>query len=239
MQYLIGKYRNSRLHYFVSYILEFFEMEGFTISYSQCGEDLFLKTIFGKKQRKGFFVDVGCNNPIQKNNTFKLYLKGWRGINIDGNPNLIKKFRSIRKRDISLNEIISSEKKEVIFYNDDRNHELSSMDTSAGEQLKSNNPGVKEVRRISRTLENILDQHLKGERIDLLCVDVEGHDLEVLKSNNFQKYRPQVICVEYEGDYRSLQDSELHAALKSNKYDPIAFSSPNVFYRDGQESAAS
>jgi FkbM family methyltransferase len=233
MQYLISKYRNSRLHYVVSYILEFFEMEGFTISYSQCGEDLFLKTFFGKNQRKGFFVDVGCNNPIQKNNTFKLYLKGWRGINIDGNPNLIKKFRSIRKKDLSLNEIISSEQKEVVFYQDDRNHELSSMDTSTGEQLKSTNPGVKEVRRISTTLENVLDQHLKGEKIDLLCVDVEGHDLEVLKSNNFQKYRPRIICVEYDGDYNSLQESKLHSFFKINGYAPIAFSAPNVFYKDG------
>jgi FkbM family methyltransferase len=208
-------------------------MEGFTISYSQCGEDLILKTIFGKNQRKGFFVDVGCNNPIQKNNTFKLYLKGWKGINIDGNPDLIKKFRSIRKRDISINEIISNEQKEVIFYQDDQNHELSSMDISTGEQLKSNNPRVKEIKRVSKTLENVLDQYLAGERIDLLCVDVESHDLEVLKSNNFQKYRPRIICVEYGGDYSSLQDSELHAVFTNNGYRPITFSYPNVFYKDG------
>ena len=239
MQYLISKYRNSRLHYFVSYILEFFEMEGFTISYSQCGEDLILKTIFGKNQRKGFFVDVGCNNPIQKNNTFKLYLKGWRGINIDGNSDLIKKFRSIRKGDLSINEIISNEQKEVIFYQDDQHHELSSMDVSTGEQLKSNNPRVKEIKRISKTLEDILDQHLKGQRIDLLCVDVESHDLEVLKSNNFQKYRPRIICVEYGGDYALLENSELHVVFKSNGYRPIAFSAPNVFYADGLDLAIS
>ena len=91
-------------------------MAGFSISYSQCGEDMILKILFGKNKRKGFYVDVGCNNPIQNNNTFKLYLKGWKGINIDGNQSLIDKCKRLRKRDLCLNEIVSSEIREIIFF---------------------------------------------------------------------------------------------------------------------------
>jgi hypothetical protein len=31
----------------------------------------------------GFFVDVGCFHPLFYSNTWKLYKKGWRGVNID------------------------------------------------------------------------------------------------------------------------------------------------------------
>src|SRR5580658_4236807 len=120
-------FRNSRLHYFLGWLFEKVEMEGLTISYSQCGDDLIIKTIFGKTRRNGYYVDIGCNNPIQKSNTFNLYLKGWRGICVDGNEVLIRRFRKIRKRDICLHAIVSDECRELVFYQDDARHELSSV----------------------------------------------------------------------------------------------------------------
>ena len=50
-------------------------------SYSQEGEDIFLRKIFNKK--KGFYVDVGCYHPLDGSNTYLLYKKGWNGINLD------------------------------------------------------------------------------------------------------------------------------------------------------------
>ena len=225
-------YRNSKLHYFISSFLERFEMEGFTISYSQSGEDLVLKAIFGKNKRSGFFVDVGCNNPIQKNNTFKLYLKGWSGINIDGNEGQIKKYKSLRKRDISLNEVISNENKEIIFFQDDYNPALSCVDPSIANDLKAQQHNIKEIRKTAKTLEGILDQYGNNRPIDLLCVDVEEHDLEVLQGNNFQKYRPQIICIECFDDIKTIPGNEVNTFLIKNGYELIAVSSPNIFYND-------
>ena len=45
-------------------------------------------------------------------------------------------------------------------------------------------------------LSKILDTHLKNNEIDFLDIDVEGMDLDVLKSNNWLKYRPKLILVE-------------------------------------------
>ena len=43
-----------------------------------------LVNYFFKNKSNGFFVDVGCSNPISNNNTFLLYKnKNWSGINID------------------------------------------------------------------------------------------------------------------------------------------------------------
>jgi FkbM family methyltransferase len=227
-----NRFRNSRLHYFVCRILEKFDMEGFTLSYAQCGEDLIIKTIFGKDKRQGFYVDIGCNNPIQKSNTFKLYLKGWRGICVDGNDGLIRRFRRIRRRDTCLCEIVSDAARDVVFYQDDRNHELSSVDAAVGAGLKSAGAHVREIRKRSTTLENILDTHGGGLAVDLLCVDVEDHDLEVLKGNDFGKYRPRIICVESYGSLQELKSSELDIFLRGAGYELLVFSKPNVFYRD-------
>ena len=82
--------------------------------FSQGGEDIHcLHLLKGKKN--GFYVEVGSNHPVIYSNTFKLYLEGWKGILIDGNPELIELSSRIRKADICLHEIISNQSGEVEF----------------------------------------------------------------------------------------------------------------------------
>lgn len=71
------------------------------VSYSQNGEDILLEAIF-YKQQKGFYVDVGAHHPIKYSNTFLLYKRGWRGINIDAMPGSMKTFAKYRKGDINI-----------------------------------------------------------------------------------------------------------------------------------------
>ena len=231
-RHFINSLRNSRLLYWTCRILEKLEMEGFTLSYSQCGEDLILKSIFGKNTQKGFYVDIGCNNPIQKSNTFKLYLKGWTGICVDGNSVLIEKFRKVRKKDTCLAAIVSDSSREIVFYQDDLHHELSSVDAGQGNELKSMNAELKEIRTFSTTLKDLFEKHLGSRKIDLLCVDVEHHDLEVLKGNDFEKYRPSIVCAEYNGNISTIRGSEMDTFLTENNYELLVFASPNAYYRD-------
>ena len=59
---------------------------GFSVrSYSQEGEDMILRRIFGDK-RLGFYVDVGAHDPRRFSNTYYFYKRGWRGINIEPRP---------------------------------------------------------------------------------------------------------------------------------------------------------
>lgn len=46
------------------------------------------------------------------------------------------------------------------------------------------------------TLEKICDIYVKDKQIDILSIDVEGLDMAVLESNNWEKYRPTYIIVE-------------------------------------------
>src|SRR5690554_6253894 len=76
-------------------------------SYSQEGEDILLEKLFEGKN-DGFYVDVGAHHPRRFSNTYLLYRRGWRGINIDAMPGSMAEFRRLRGRDINLEIPISS-----------------------------------------------------------------------------------------------------------------------------------
>src|SRR5437879_30132 len=85
------------------------------VSYSRSGEDLLLDEILNYKM-KGVYVDVGAYHPVQYSNTFKFYLRGWTGINIDPNKEAIDLFNDVRPKDINLNLAISKEAGTYTYY---------------------------------------------------------------------------------------------------------------------------
>ena len=75
-------------------------------TYSMYGEDIVVNKFF-KKKSLGYYVDVGCYHPIDGNNTYLLFKKGWKGINIDINKLSIELFKNARKRDLNINTAVS------------------------------------------------------------------------------------------------------------------------------------
>jgi hypothetical protein len=72
-------------------------------------------------------------------------------------------------------------------------------------------------------LSEILDKYLpQGQKIDFFTIDVEGHDMNVLESNNWEKYSPQYILIEGEGDFEHLDQNEIYLFLKQKNYKLIA-----------------
>ncbi len=122
-----------------------------------------------------------------------------------------KLFRIARPRDVFLNigvgenqELKNSRNqgiktKRVLEYFE---FEDGAANTFSAEQARKNQEeaGRKLIgrRRIPvLPLKTILDRYLpKGQKIDLLSVDAEGMDLAVLESNDWKKYRPEVIIAE-------------------------------------------
>ena len=84
-------------------------------SYSMFGEDLIIKKIF-KNKKNGFYVDVGCYHPIDGNNTYLLYKKGWTGINIDLNQTSIELFNIARNNEKNFNVAISNKSQKIKYY---------------------------------------------------------------------------------------------------------------------------
>jgi FkbM family methyltransferase len=166
-------------------------------SYSQEGEDRILYRIF-ERQSSGFYVDVGAHHPKRFSNTYIFYKRGWRGINIDAMPGSMQEFKKLRPRDTNIECAIAKEQKELTFFMFNE-PALNSFDKelSLHRSETSNYVIIEEKKIQTKTLEEILMQFLPdGKKIDFLSVDVEGFDLEVLQSNNWNRFKPTYILVE-------------------------------------------
>lgn len=181
-------------------------------SYSQLGEDLIIDQLLGYKD-KGVYIDVGAHHPTRLSNTKRFYNRGWRGINIDPNTILINKFNEERQEDLNLVLGVSNRNGFLLLYE----FFPSTLSTfSSSEALRYIKKGFKLVNKRQvpvRTLNFIFEKYCKNKKVDFLSVDTEGMDLEVLMSNNWKKYRPNLICIENHG-----KDKQILNFLKKNGY---------------------
>ena len=202
-------------------------------SYSQEGEDLVLRKIF-KKNQNGFYVDVGAHHPKRFSNTYLLYLKGWKGINIDATPGSMKIFNKMRPRDINIELGVSSSEGKLDYYlfNEPA---LNSFSKKLSDKRKENNPNFsKKIVKVDvKPLKEILNVYLKNYKIDFLNVDVEGMDLDVLQSNDWSKYRPTYILVEIlNNNLYEIEKEPIFQFLKKQNYVVFAKQVNTVFFKD-------
>lgn len=194
------------------------------VSYSQEGEDLILRRIFGE-QKSGFFVDVGAHHPHRFSNTYLFYRRGWRGINIDAMPGSMDAFRALRPRDINIEMPVLAERRRLTYYqfNDPAlngfSKELSDFRDSLAQYRIIGTVDIE-----GAPLREILEQHLPpGQAIDFLTIDVEGFDLEVLQSNDWTRFRPKVVLVEMlASSLATIQADEVHKLMEKNGYQVFA-----------------
>ena len=195
----------------------------YTKSYSQEGEDLILNRFFYGKQN-GFYVDIGAHHPFRFSNTYHFYKKGWQGINIDAMPGSMKPFKRKRNRDINLEIAISNNPQELTYYSFEEpaingfDRELSEYRIRQGEKL------IEKKTIQCYRLDNILDQYMPTNcTIDFMSIDVEGLDIEILESNNWEKYSPKIVVIECLGaDFMSVQVSSVYQFLVKKKYTLLA-----------------
>lgn len=168
------------------------------VSYAQEGEDILLDKILRRllAGRKGFYVDVGANDPTKHSLTHRFYKQGWRGINIEPRPESKALFDQIRPRDINVETGVSDLSGELTYHM----FEVSVYNTFDTELAKEFSRSTKSLgsRLLSvQRLDVLLDEYVpEGQTIDLLSVDVEGFELNVLRSSNWEKYRPLVVALE-------------------------------------------
>ncbi len=191
------------------------------LSFAQFGEDLVLENLLSKKD--GFYVDVGAYHPFNFSNTYLFYRKGWSGINIEPNPYGNKLLRKFRKRDLNLAIGVSDKTGSTKFLSNRTYSRLLNeceADVEKGEVIEV------EIRPLS----SILDEVIPEQRgIDFLSIDCEGHDINVLKSNDWKKYRPKYVLAE---DTQRLEDSEIVQFLRDVCYEPICVMGMTRLFED-------
>lgn len=192
------------------------------ISFAQNGEDVVLQRAF-PLDRPGFYVDIGANHPVDDSVTKAFYDRGWSGINVEPGR-IFHDLKRDRPRDINIEAAVSSSSGEITFYEFD--HALSGLSTTSADLVEriSRNHRPPQIRKVKTlTLKEIFESN-QVRTIDFLKVDVEGHEGQVLKSNDWDRWRPRVLVIE------SNHFQEWEPFLNSVGYEFSLFDGINRFY---------
>jgi len=204
--------------------------------YSQFAEDLIVQSIFKNiiKIDKPTYIDIGSHHPEYINNTALLYKKGSRGINIEPDTTLISEFYKTRKADKNLNIAVSNLNGEAtLFIMEQRT--LNTL--SEKEALRcENEEGIKILERIIipvLTFEAIIDKYNNGICPDFMSLDVEGFEMDILETINFEKNSPKVISIEtisYSTNGKSIKNNFLINYIKNKGYYVFADTMLNTIF---------
>ena len=183
----------KRIYFFFNSILR--KNTSKKVSYSLGGVDLLVNYIF-RNTKNGIYIDVGCNHPIKNNNTFLLYERGWRGINIDLDESSIQHFKLSRPDDDNISSCVSSKNGvvDLYFYHD--KSPINTINKNLALNHKSRYKDIKSIK--TRTLDSIIENSkFIDKKINLLSIDVEGSEIDVLEGFSLQKYYPDIVVVEF------------------------------------------
>ncbi len=174
----------------------FFWNEKYT---SQAGQDKMIKKSFFDGKKNGFFIEIGAYDGISGSNCyhFERFLN-WDGIAIEPSNIQFEKLKKNRKCKV-LNNAISDEVKEVEFIEVTEGlTQMSGINDSSFERnfkIISNNQASKtdSIKLKTITFDEIVP---KNKDIDYLSIDIEGGEMNLLKSIDFQANSIKVISVE-------------------------------------------
>lgn len=162
--------------------------------YSQCGEDEYLNTKYFKNMQNGIFLEMGALDGVTHSNTkFFEDTLGWTGILIEPNPVQFEKLVKNRPKCKLYEALVSNIPGEVEFryFLDELSAVSGVKDTLPPKFLTAwfdndlfqHNPQAS-VKMQTRTLTDIV-RDSGVDHIDFLSLDVEGHELHVIKSFDF------------------------------------------------------
>ena len=212
-----------------------------TPSWSQEGEDMVLRRLLESRPRgPGFYVDVGAHHPTRFSNTCHWSRAGWRGINIEPNPEVQAAFARQQPRDINLCVGVS-DSPGTLRYSMLDDPALNTFDETLAARHAATGRWkiVRTVEVPVRRLDAILAEYLPaGTAIDFLSIDVEGLDLQVLRSNEWQRWRPRhVLAEDHTLALDALETSALHSLMPGLGYRLVAKTVCTVFYADVRPSS--
>ena len=179
------------------------------IFFSQFGEDLAVVRWAETLQLDGGkYLDIGAFHPIQFSNTWLLHRAGWRGVNIDMNPEKIRRFDHFRPEDDNVCCAISAEPTRYAIENIGQ----------ATEYLRTLSPNETDATTIieTKTLQDALKStKLENQKFDYLNIDCEGHDFHVLQQIDLDSSGPAIITIEALSEEA---ESQIQEYLESKNY---------------------
>ena len=192
----------------------------FFFNSSQFSEDKKILELFCENY-KGKYLDDGCYHSPRVNNTLILYRKGWKGMNIDLNQFAIDMFNFARPKDINICAALSDKTStKKVYYLGDLDPK-NTLDLNHKKWLNKHfgisNKDIKKKSVKTKKLGELLKKY-NFSKIDFMNIDIEGHEIEVLRSLNLKKLKIKVICVEIL-NYNNKKKQQILTLLKKNGYE--------------------
>jgi len=167
--------------------------------FSQAGQDKFVNDSYFRSMNNGFFVEIGAYNGIEGSNCyfFEKFLN-WSGIAIEPSPSQFLALQKNRKCKC-VNKAVAKKSEKIEF-----------IDVIEGYTQMSgiNNPSYqKTLEIIKKDLRTVLDKKIieaatfseiveYNYLIDYLSIDVEGGEMDILESIDFDLYKIKVLSIE-------------------------------------------
>jgi len=168
-------------------------------SFSQSGEDLIVQFILQYLKSNVTYLDVGANHPTENSNTYYFYLRWHQGVLVEPNAAMCEQLRAVRPRDTALAVAIgvtaASEANYYVMKYPNLN--TFSMEEAAHEtKVTKGQVSVREVIKVPLlNINGVMFRHFQAAPA-FLSIDTEGMDLPILKSIDYSRFRPKVICAE-------------------------------------------
>jgi len=223
--------KDSKVNYFRLWLTELHMIVRPPRYFGQTAEDVILRIYL--PESKGSYIDIGAGRPITYSNTFAFYRRGWKGVCVDPISTNTKLLKSFRRNDQVLNILIGEKEEDIDFWEFDPYHYSTAEEAVALKVqdvlgLRLHNFSKKAVRPLSS-----IAPKCSGFDASLLSIDVEGFDLVVLKSNDWQIYHPRVICVEeWEKTMDENFNSEIAGFLANHGYKRMAWTGLSSIFVD-------
>lgn len=153
-------------------------------------ETQLVASFFGDSQ--GYFVEVGANEPRLRSQTWHLEQAGWTGVLIEPQPELVEQLRATRSARV-FGVACSAPENAGLTMPFHVAGPLSSLDRGGMA------PGAVPDRVIDvpvRTLDSILEEAQAPIGFAFLSIDVEGHEIEVLRGLTLSHWRPRLVMLE-------------------------------------------
>ncbi len=204
------------------------------ISYGQAGEDAVIDYLFSEiGLSKPSYLELGVHTPDKGNNTYRFYLRGSRGVLVEADKTLISAIKAKRPDDNILNIGVGvSDEADADFFIFD----VQGLNTFSKEEAYKRNEGTYKIKEIVKVplinINRIIEENFKTVP-DFLSIDIEGLDLQVLKTLDFQRFPVPVICAEtcqYSENHVKPKDKSIENFLLSKGYFVYADTYLNTFF---------
>ena len=190
-------------------------------SYSQHGEDAAIESLLS--HGTGIYLDIGSGNPVHLSNTYGLYRRGWTGTLIDPLWVNTALSRVLRPRDKVIRAVASSDSGTVDFYEFDPSV-YSTVEPTVVQQVLESGAALERVSRLERVPVRELGFRATPAEPSLISLDVEGHELSVLESIDWDLQSPQIVLAELWGSCdREAHNGAVLSLLHDVGYSPVAY----------------